>query len=62
MGNRIVQVRKWIILNALLLLVLSGYEFVSRVDAMWGPLKMFVNMAVGEGISFERAAAYVDVL
>lgn len=61
MGNRIVQVRKWIVLDALLLLALSGYEFVSRVDAMWGPLKMFVNMAVGEGISFERAAAYVDV-
>ena len=61
MGNRILQVRKWIFLDALLLLALSGYELVSRVDAMWGPLKMFVSMAVGEGISFKRAAAYVDV-
>lgn len=61
MGNRILRVRKWIVLDALLLLALSGYEFISRVDAMWGPLKMFVNMAVGEGISFKRAATYVDV-
>ena len=61
MGNRILQVRKWIFIDALLLLALSGYEFVSRVDAMWGPLKMFVNMAVGEGIAWKRAASYVDV-
>lgn len=61
MGDKILQVRKWIVIDALVLLALSLYEFISRVDAMWGPLKMFVNMAVGEGISFERAASYVDI-
>lgn len=59
MGDRILRVRKWIVIDALVLLVLSAYEFISRVDAMWGPLKMFVSMAVGEGIPLRRAAAYV---
>ncbi len=61
MGDKILRVRKWIVIDALVLLILSGYEFISRADAMWGPLKMFVNMAVGEGIPLERAATYVDV-
>lgn len=61
MGDRILRVRKWIVIDALVLLALSAYEFISRVDAMWGPLKMFVSMAVGEGIALERAATYVDI-
>lgn len=61
MGEKIVRVRKWIVIDALVLLALSAYEFISRVDAMWGPLKMFVSMAAGEGISLQRAAKYVDI-
>lgn len=61
MGDRILRVRKWIVLDAVVLLALAAYEFISRVDAMWGPLKMFVNMAVGEGIPLSRAATYVDI-
>lgn len=61
MGDKIWRLRKWIIVDAILLLALSAYELITRVDAMWGPLKMFIDMAVGEGISFTRAAAYVDI-
>lgn len=61
MGDKILRVRKWIVIDALVLLLLSAYEFVSRVDAMWGPLKMFVSMAAGEDIPVKRAATYVDV-
>ncbi len=46
--------------DALILLALSAYEFATRVDAMWGPLKMFVRMAIGEHIPVERVAQYVD--
>ncbi|MBQ1945359.1 MAG: hypothetical protein II343_00370 [Clostridia bacterium] len=61
MGKRILQVRKWLVIDAIILLALSAYELITRVDAMWGPLKMFVNLAVGEGVPLKRAAAYVEV-
>lgn len=46
--------------DALALTALALYELFTRLDAMIGPLKMFVNMAVGEKIPLERAAGYVD--
>ena len=46
--------------DALILLALSAFELLTRLDAMWGPLKMFVNMAVGEGIPLRRVMTYVD--
>ncbi|MCQ2454079.1 MAG: hypothetical protein MJ136_05945 [Clostridia bacterium] len=52
---------KWLNLWATLLAALSVYEFCTRVDAMWGPLKMFMNMAIGEKIPLERVVRYVDV-
>ena len=55
------RVRRWIVLDALVLLGLSLYELISRMDAMWGPLKMFFNMAVGEKIPLDRVVQYVDV-
>ncbi|MBR5230754.1 MAG: hypothetical protein IKW00_00715 [Clostridia bacterium] len=61
MERRMKRVRKWVILDALVLLALSVYELISRVDAMWGPLKMFVNLAVGEKIPLDRVALYVDM-
>ena len=61
MERKMRHVRKWIILDALVLLGLSAYELITRVDAMWGPLKMFVNMAVGEKIPLDRVAQYVDM-
>lgn len=61
MERKIKRVRKWIIIDALVLLALSAYELVTRMDAMWGPLKMFFNMAVGEKIPLDRVAQYVDV-
>lgn len=61
MGEMLRSARKWIIVDALVLLGLSGYELVSRLDAIQGPLKMFVNMAVGEKIPLDRVALYVDM-
>ena len=61
MGKKLMSLRKWLVIDALVLLALSVYEFISRLDAMWGPLKMFYNMAVGENIPLDRVAAYVDV-
>jgi len=61
MGDMLRRTRKWIILDALALLCLSGYELLSRLDAIQGPLKMFVNMAIGEKIPLERVITYVDV-
>lgn len=61
MGDYLRSARKWMVLDALVLLGLSGYELISRLDAIQGPLKMFVNMAVGEKIPLERVVTYVDV-
>ena len=55
---RIARVLFW---DALILLALSGFELLTRLDAMWGPLKMFVNMAVGERIPLRRVLTYVDI-
>ncbi|MBQ9301436.1 MAG: hypothetical protein IJ214_13105 [Clostridia bacterium] len=46
--------------DALILLALSCFELFTRLDAMWGPLKMFVNMAIGESVPLSRAVTYVD--
>lgn len=52
--------RRFIFWGALALLCWSGYELFTRIDAMRGPLTMFWNMAVGEGIPLARALEYVD--
>lgn len=46
--------------SAALLLALSAYGLATRLDAMVGPLRMFVNMAVGEHIPLGRALRYVE--
>ena len=61
MGDYLRSARKWMVLDALVLLGLSSYELISRLDAIQGPLKMFVNMAIGEKIPLERVAKYVDI-
>ena len=60
MRRRNPHIARAIFWDALILLALSCYELFTRLDAMWGPLKMFVNMAVGEGIPASRAVTYVD--
>ena len=45
---------------ALILFALSVYEVCTRLDAAWYPLKMFVNMAIGERIPLKRVLTYVD--
>ncbi len=52
---------KWLFLWAAALAALSVYEFCTRLDAMWGPLQMFVRMAIGEQIPLERVVRYVDM-
>lgn len=61
MDKRSMQIARVLFWDALILLSLSAYEFISRLDGMIGPLKMFVNMAVGEKIPLERVIRYVDV-
>ena len=57
-SSRIARAMLW---DALILLALAVYELMTRLDAMWGPLKMFVNMAVGEHIPARRVLTqYVD--
>ena len=46
---------------ALILFALSVYEVCTRMDAAWIPLKMFVNMAIGEHIPLKRVLTYVDM-
>lgn len=49
-----------IFLGAAALIVIGGYELIIRIDAMIRPIKMFVNMWIGEHITFSRAMSYVD--
>jgi len=60
MDKRNPHIARALFWDALALLVLSCFELFTRLDAMWGPLKMFVNMAVGERIPLQRAVSYVD--
>ena len=60
MNERSERLRRAILWDALLLLALAAYELCARLDAMWGPLKMFVHMAIGEKIPLSRAVMYVD--
>ena len=60
MRSRNPHIAKALFWDALALLLLSGYELCIRLDAMWGPLKMFVNMAIGERIPLSRVLTYVD--
>lgn len=46
--------------SSLALLALSGWELSIRLDAMYRPLKMFFDMAVGEGIPLDDAMRYFD--
>lgn len=45
--------------GALSLLILSAYEFYTRIDSMVGPLKMFFDMWIGEKIPFLRGIRYI---
>ena len=60
MNRRNPHIARAIFWDALILLGLSCFDLFTRIDAMWGPLKMFVNMAVGERIPVSRALGYVD--
>ena len=53
--------RKPLILTSLALLLISGWEISVRLDAMYGPLKMFFSMAFGENIPFSIAMSYFDI-
>lgn len=55
------KLSRYLLWMALIATLVSAYEFCTRVDAMWKPLKMFWNMAVGEKIPLARAATYVDM-
>lgn len=57
-GRSISRALFWV---AAALFLLSAYELAVRLDAMWGPLKMFVNMAIGERIPLSRVWTYVDI-
>jgi len=46
---------------ALILIALSVYELLTRLDAMSKPLQMFIDMAIGERIPLERVVKYVDM-
>lgn len=51
---------KWLLLWAAALAALSVYEFCTRMDAMWGPLKMYVNIAIDEKIPIESVISHLD--
>ena len=55
------KLSRYLLWMALIATLVSAYEFCTRIDAMWKPLKMFWNMAVGEKIPLARAATYVDM-
>lgn len=55
------KLSRYLLWMAVIVTLVSVYEFCTRVDAMWKPLKMFWNMAVGEKIPLARAATYVDM-
>ena len=55
------KLSRYLLWMAVIVTLISAYEFCTRVDAMWKPLKMFWNMAVGEKIPLARAATYVDM-
>ena len=46
--------------SGLMLLAWPAYELAVRADAMIGPLKMFISMAMGEHVPLFRALGYVD--
>ncbi len=52
--------RNWMPLICAALLILSAWEFCVRLDAMYKPLKMFFELAAGEGIPLKTAMNYFD--
>ncbi len=54
------NLRRYLLYTAIIAILISAYELSTRIDAMWAPLKMFWNMAVGEKIPLSRAVKYVD--
>lgn len=52
--------RRFTFWGSLILMGWAVYELCIRLEAMWGPLKMFYNLAVGEGIPLATALRYVD--
>ncbi len=52
--------RNWMIPVCAALLLVSVWEFCVRLDAMYKPIKMFFDLAVGEGIPIDTAMKYFD--
>lgn len=52
---------KFTVLSSLVLLVISTWEASVRLDAMYKPLKMFFDMAIGEHIPLSSVISYVDI-
>jgi hypothetical protein len=46
--------------GSLLLAAWSLYELATRMEAAWPPIKMFINMAVGEQIPIVSVMKYID--
>ena len=55
------RLSRYLLWMAAIVTLVSVYELCTRMDAMWKPLKMFWNMAVGEKIPLSRAVSYVDM-
>ena len=60
MRTRDPRIARALFWDSLVLLLLSCFELFIRLDAMWGPLKMFILMAVGEAIPLVKVFTYVD--
>lgn len=60
MKKRFLPGRSLCALSALALILITLWELVIRLDAMYKPIKMFFAMAVGEGIPLSAAMEYFD--
>lgn len=59
MGNILRLSRKWMILSALVLLAVSGYELITRLDVLTDTFGLVADIVTGEAIPLERAAGYI---
>ena len=60
MKIRIQPLRRLYVLCALILVLVSVWELIIRMDAMYGPLMMFFEMAWGERIPLATVMTYFD--
>ena len=54
MGNILRLSRKWMILSALVLLAVSGYELITRLDVLTDTFGLVADIVTGEDIPLER--------